>query len=208
MASVASPYGLRPVAMQGGQVMNHGLREVKLSTNNATAIYTGDVIQLSSAGNPQPLTATPTTATAGVIGVCVGVRYSAPASSGGGVFMGQYLPANAITNLGYTDVFVLVCDDPDALFQVQGSAAFGSLTNGAHGARGKNAALGNFGGSATTGLSTVNVVVGANGASLATTNTLAVRVVGVVPGTESDTFPELIVKFNQGVHSYYNALGV
>lgn len=208
MASVASPYGLRPVAMQGGQAMVHGTREIKLSTNNATAIYVGDVIQLSAAGNPQPLTATPTTATAGVVGVCIGVRYSVPASSGGMVQHGQYLPANAITNLSYTDVYVLVCDDPDMLFQVQGSAAFGSLTNGAHGARGKNAALGNFGGSATTGLSTVNVVVGANGGSLASTNTLAVRIVGVVPGTESDTFPELIVKFNHGVHSYYAPLGV
>lgn len=209
MASVASPYGLRPFQMQGGQAMVHGTREIKLSTNNSAAIAVGDVIQLSAAGNPQALAATPTTATAGVVGVCVGVRYSAPASTGGGVFMGQYLPANAITNLGYTNVYIMVADDPDMLFQVQGSAAFGSLTNGADGARGKNAALGNFAAqSATTGLSGVNVVVGANGGSLASTNTLAVRIVGVVSGTENDTYPELIVKFNHGVHSYYAPLGV
>lgn len=208
MASVASPYGLRPVSMQGGQPMVHGTREIKLSTNNAAAIFVGDVIQLTSAGVPQSLSATPTTATTGIVGVCVGVRYTVPAAVGGGVFMGQTLPANSITNSGYTNVYVMVTDDPDMLFQVQGSAAFGSLTNGADGARGKNAALGNFGGSAFTGLSTVNVVVGANGGSLALTNTLAVRVVGVVPGTELDNFPELIVKFNHGVHSYYTSTGV
>ncbi len=101
-----------------------------------------------------------------------------------------------------------VCDDPDQLWQIQGSAAFGTLTNGAAGAIGKNAALGNFGGNSTTGLSTVNVVVGANGGSLANTATLAMRIVGVVPGTETDAYPEILVKFNQGTHSYYLATGV
>lgn len=210
MASVASPYGLRPVSMIGGQPMTHGTREIKLSTNNSAAIFVGDVIQLTSAGNPQALAATITAGTtAGVIGACVGVRYSVPASSGGGVHMGQYLPANAITNLGYTNVWIMVCDDPDAVFQVQGSAAFGSLTNGAHGAVGKNAALGNFSaGNTTTGLSGVNLVVGANGGSLANTATLAMRIVGVKSGTESDTYPELLVKFNGAAHSYYFATGV
>ena len=93
--------------------------------------------------------------------------------------------------------------------QVQGSAAFGTLTNGAAGAIGKNVALGNFSaGSTSTGNSAVNAVVGTNGASLASTATLAMRVVGVVPGTENDTYPELLVKWNLGSHSYNLALGV
>lgn len=208
MASISSPYGLRPARMIGSQPMIHGIREVKLSTNNSAAIYNGDLIQLTSAGNPQSLSATPTAGTtAGIIGVCVGVRYSLPQSMGGAVMFGQYLPSGAIT-AGYTEVYVQVMDDPDLVFQCQGSAAFGTLTNGAWGAIGKNAALGNFGGSTTTGNSSVNVVVGANGGSLASTATLAVRIVGVVPGTESDTYPELLVKFNQGVHSYQFATGV
>jgi hypothetical protein len=207
MSAISSPYGLRPVKKLGDTPMTHGAREIKLSTNNAAAIYTGDIIQLTSAGNPQSLSATPTTSTAGVVGVCIGVRYSLPQSMGGAVMFGQYLPAGAIT-AGYTDVWIMVADDPNTIFQVQGSAAFGTLTNGAHGAIGKNAALGNFGGSASTGVSTVNLVVGANGASLASTNTLAVRVIGFVPGTENDTFPELLVKFNAGVHSYNAPLGV
>lgn len=209
MSNVASPYGLRPAKSLGGTYMTHGMREIKLSTNNSAAIYCGDVIQLTAAGNPQSLSATPTAGTtAGIVGVCVGVRYSAPASSGGGVFMGQYLPANAITNLSYTNVYIQVVDDPHVLFQIQGSAAFGTLTNGSDGAIGKNAALGNFGGSTTTGLSTVNLVVGANGVSLANTATLAMRIVGVVPGTELDTYPELYVKWNTGTHSYQFATGV
>lgn len=205
MAQVASPYGLRPIKLVGSQSNSGAIREFKLSTTNATAMYNGDPIQLSAAGNPQPLTATPTTATAGVVGVCVGVRYVMPGTKQ--PVFAQSLPVGAIA-AGYTDVYIRVVDDPDMLFQVQGSAAFGSLTNGADGAIGKNAALGNFGGVAATGNSTVNLVVGANGGSLASTNTLAVRVVDVVPGTETHLFPELIVKFNGAVHSYNNPLGV
>lgn len=207
MAATSTPYGLKPVNLIGGQAFNGGvIRQFVLSTNNSGAFYTGDVIQLSSAGNPQALSSTPTAGTtAGIVGVCLGVSYVDP-NLKYPVF-GQYLPANAI-NGGYTNVAIHVCDDPDQLYQVQGSAAFGTLTNGANGAVGKNAALGNFGGNATTGLSTVNVVVGANGGSLASTNTLAVRIVDVVDASANDAYPDLIVKFNQGVHSYLFATGV
>jgi len=206
MAIVSSPYGLRPVNLIGGQVFAGSFREFKLSTNNSAAIYNGDIIQLTSAGNPQSLSATPTAGTtAGIVGVCVGVRYVTPA-----LYQpqyAQYLPSGAIT-AGYADVFIRVVDDPDALFYVQGSAAFGTLTNGAAGAVGKNAALGNFGGSTSTGNSTVNLVVGANGGSLANTATLAMRVVDVAEESATDAFPDLIVKFNHGTHSYYFATGV
>lgn len=207
MASVASPYGLKPINLLGGQSFAGSVREVKLSTNNSAALFAGDVIQLTSAGNPQALTATITTGTtAGVIGVMTGCRYTMPTTKQ--VMWSQFVPANAITG-GYTDVFIFVADDPDLVFQVQGSAAFGSLTNGANGAVGKNAALGNFSaGSVATGNSGVNLVVGANGGSLASTATLAVRVVGVVPGTELDAFPELLVKWNSGAHSYNFSTGV
>ena len=123
------------------------------------------------------------------------------------------MPANLITG-GASDVFVRVMDDPDALLQVQGTEALGTFNSGTDGsgfpgAIGKNAALG-FGtaGSTTTGNSGVNLVVGTNGGSLATTTTLAVRIVDVVGGTESDDYPEFIVKLNVGVHSYNNPLGV
>ena len=207
MASVASPYGLKPVNLIGGQAYAGSTREIKLSTNNSAAIFNGDVIQLTSAGNPQSISATPTAGTtAGIVGVCMGVRYVNPATKQSN--WAQFLPANAITN-GYTDVYIIVADDPDAVFQIQGTAAFGTLTNGAAGAVGKNAALG-FGtaGSTATGNSGVNLVVGANGGSLANTATLAMRVIGVVAGTELDAYPEILVKFNQGTHSYYLATGV
>lgn len=205
MAITSSPYGLKPVNLIGGQVFAGAFREYKLSTNNATAMFAGDVIQLSAAGNPQPLTATPVGGTqTGIVGVCVGVRYVTPGLNQ--PQYAQYCPANAVT-AGYTDVYIRVTEDPDALFTVQGSAAFGTLTNGAAGAVGKNAALGNFGGNTLTGNSTINLIVGVNGGSLVNTGTVAMRIVDYVEDTALDAFPDIIVKFNFGVHSYYLASG-
>jgi len=144
-------------------------------------------------------------ADAGILGVCLGVQYTDPTL--GYSLWGQYLPANALNN-GYSNVLIRVCDDPDQLYQIQGTAAFGTLTNGPAGAVGKNAALSGFSGSATTGLATTALAVGTNGASLAATSTLAMRIVDVVSASATDAYPDIIVKFNMGVHSYTNSLGV
>ena len=219
MASVASPYGLKPISLLGSQSSNgSAVREYKVSADTS-AIYVGGLIVLSAAGLPSVVASSPVAVkipataadgTPGIVGVCTGVRFVNPTTRQ--PMWGQTLPINA-TTAGYTDIWVQVYEDYDAVFQIQGSAALGTLNSGTNGsgwpaAVGKNAALGNFGGSATTGLSTMNLVVGANGGSLAATSTLAMRVVDVVRGTESDTYPEFLVKFNVGVHSYTNSLGV
>lgn len=215
MAATATPYGLKPINLIGGQSFNGGsIREFPMTVNSAVAIYNGDVVTVTN-GQPAAIAATPTAGTtAGIVGVAVGVSYTDPVMKY--TVFAQYLPANAVT-AGYTNIRVRVNTDPDQLYQVQGSAAFGSLTNGIYGAVGKNAALGNFGGSAATGNSTINLVVGTNGASLATTATLAMRIVDVVNLNQignninvpapADAFPEIIVKFNQGTHSYLLATG-
>lgn len=220
MASTATPYGLQPVNLIGGQSFNGGvIREFKVAANNSAAIFNGDLVVLSSAGQPAAVGTTPTAvkitatsadATAGIVGVCVGSRY---VNSEGQPTYNNFLPANLITG-GASEVFVRVMDDPDALLQIKGTAALGTFNSGTDGsgfpgAIGKNAALG-FGtsGSTSTGKSGMNLVVGSNGAGLAATSTLAVRIVDVVAGTESDDYPEFIVKLNVGVHSYTNSLGV
>ena len=220
MATVATPYGLRAVQAIGGRPFSGGtIREYKVSANNAAAIFNGDLVVLSAAGQPSAVGSSPVAvkipataadATPGIVGVCVGARY---VNSEGQPTENQFLPANLITG-GATEVFVKVMDDPAALFQVKGTAALGTFNSGTAGsgwpgAIGKNAALG-FGtaGSTSTGNSGMNLVVGTNGASLAATATLAVRIVDIVKGTESDAYPEFIVKLNVGVHSYDNSLGV
>ena len=199
MATVQAPYGLRPINLIGGQSFTGGtIRKYAMTVNSATGIFFGDVVQIAD-GEPSALTATPTTSSKGVVGVAVGVTYTDPTLKY--TQFAQYLPANAV-NAGYTNIFVSVIDDPDQLYQVQ---ADGIVTRAEIG---NNSALGNFSnGSTVSGNSKVNI-----SATTANTSTLAVRIVDLVDGaptfsTPGDLFTDCIVKFNFGVHSYYQADG-
>jgi hypothetical protein len=215
MATVSSPYGLKPINLIGGQAFNGGvIREIQMTTNNAAAIYFGDLVQIGAAAGGQPtvVAATPTTSSVGVTGVCVGVRYQLAGQQLGYPLYAQYLPANAIT-AGYTNVFIRVMDDPDALFQVQ---ALGSITAASIG---KTIALGNF--TAGTGSSTGNTATGnsvvAAASSAANTSALACKIVDIVnanstfggnfPSNPGDAYTDIIVKLNFGVHAYYQSAG-
>jgi len=76
MATTASPYGLKPINLIGGQAFTGGtIREYRLTTNNTDPIFNGDLVKLT-AGVPSTVTATPVAGTTlGIVGVCVGVRY-------------------------------------------------------------------------------------------------------------------------------------
>jgi len=193
MASVASPYGLRPLNMLSGVGYSGGaIRQIPMTVNSATAIYTGDVIQIgaASAGQPSAITATVTTSSAGVIGVCVGVSYTMPSGTVQYPVQAQYLPANAVTS-GYTNINIWVNDDPNQLYMLQSAGSVARTVQG------KFCALENFGGSALNGNSTVR------GSAPANTAALAMRIVDFA-STPGDSFTDLIVKFNQGVLMWTN----
>lgn len=218
MSSVSTPYGLVAKQMLGFGYFNGAFREFPVKANNSAAIFNGDLVVLSTAGLPSALGTTPAAqkiaptsadATAGIVGVCVGARY---VDVNGVQQFSNYLPAGLVTG-GASEVFVRVADDPNLIFQIKGSAALGTFNSGTAGtgyagAVGMNAAIAFAGGSTGTGKSGVNLIVGSNGGSLAATATLGFRIVEVVPGTEGDTYPEFLVKFNVGVHSYQNSLGL
>ena len=200
MATVASPYGLRPINLIGGQSFTGGtIRKYVMTVNSATGIFFGDIVAIAD-GEPAAIGATPTTSSKGIVGVCVGVSYTDPTLKY--TQFSQYLPANAV-NSGYTNILVSVIDDPDQLYQVQ---ADGQVTRANIG---DNAELGNFAaGSTTTGNSKITLESG----TIANTATFAVRIVDLVDGaptfsTPGDAFTDCIVKFNFGVHSYYQADG-
>ena len=215
MATVSSPYGLKPVSMIGGQSFTGGtIREYLLTSNNSAAIYNGDLVQLgaSAAGQPTVVTSTPTTSSVGIIGVCVGVRYQLAGQQLGYPLFAQYLPAGAV-NAGYTNIFIRVIEDPDQLYQVQslGSIGYGSI--------GKTAALANFsaGTSSSTGSTTTGNSLVAMASSAANTSALALKIVDLVnssstfggnfPSNPGDAYTDVIVKLNFGVHSYYQSAG-
>lgn len=199
MSATATPYGMKPIKLIGSQPFAGAIRELPMTTNSATAIFTGDMVNINS-GTAKAVTATPTTtwgATTTPIGVCVGVRYTDATSKQ--EVHAQYFPANGITS-GHTNVFIKVCDDPDALFLIQASGSVAAT------ALGGNAAVAFTAGSTTTG----NSKLALDAATVALTATLALRIVGfaTTPGsTVGDAYTDCIVKFNQGVHAYQNATG-
>jgi hypothetical protein len=200
MATTAAPYGLLPLNLIGGQSFTGGsIRDYAMTVNSATAIFKGDIVAIgvASAGQPSALTATPTTSTRGLVGVAVGVSYVDPVLKY--QVYSNFLPAGAIT-AGYTNVAIRVVEDPDQLYQVQGDGAVAATEIG------MNAPLTNFGGSTTTGNSTIAL----DASATANTATLAVRIVDLVNGpfsTPGDAKTDCIVKFNFGVHSYYQSAG-
>jgi hypothetical protein len=220
MAATASPFGLKPTNMIGGAPYNGGaIRHFHVKANNSAAIFNGDLVVLSSAGLPAAVSSTPSAndlqatsvnGTPGIVGVMVGARYI---DSKGQLQFDQSLPANATTS-GFTEIKIMVNDDPRQLYKIQANAALGTFNSGTGGsgfagAIGKNCSLDfSTSGSTTTGNSGVSLKIDTNGGTLAATETLAMRVIDVVEGTEGDNFPEFIVKFNVGVHAYDNSLGV
>jgi hypothetical protein len=195
--TVDAPYGLKPINLIGGQVFAGATRQIPIASGYATNLLNGDVVKLVSNGTLEKDTGT-TTATP--VGIFLGCRYTDP--SLGYELYSQYFPANTVAS----DIVAYVADDPDQLFKVAVVSGTTVIAGVGRTVVGNNVALVQNAGTTTTGNSKVAVL----SSSAATTNTLPIRVIDVIPDTKtgSDTFVELVVKWNWGMHQYQNATGV
>jgi hypothetical protein len=195
--TVDAPYGLKPINLVGGQVFAGATRQIPIASGYATNLLNGDVVKLTTDGTLVKDTGT-TTATP--VGVFIGCKYTDP--NLGYELYSQYYPANTVAS----DIVAYVADDPDQLFKVAVVSGTTVIAGVGRTVVGNNVALVQNAGSTTTGNSKVAVL----STSAATTNTLPVRVIDVVPdtATAADTYVELIVKWNWGMHQYQNATGV
>lgn len=197
--TVSAPYGLRPVNLIGGQVFAGATRQMQIASGYATDIFYGDLVKRVAAGTIEKDTGT---ATATPCGVFLGVSFTN--ASTGQVQQQQYYPASVAIKSG-TEIFAVVADDPDTLFQVAVVSGTTVITGVGITAIGNNSTLVQNAGSTTTGNSAVAIT-----ATTAVTATLPIRIIDVVRDTETtaDNFPEVIVKINFGMHQYNNATGV
>ena len=203
MASVASPYGLKPVNLIGGQPYAGATRTFLIDpAGTAATIYNGSPVYVNANGYLAVASATGAdattngfpvgTANTGIVGVFVGCSY---VNAQGQQIWSQYYPT------GVTGVVTAqVVDDYDAVFQVQSAGTVAQNAVGANVFFSTGAVLT---GSTVTGNSTASVVVGAS----AVTTTAAFRVVGFASGP-GDAFTDILVKINPGYHSYTNAVGL
>ena len=195
--TIDAPYGLKPINLIGGQVFAGATRQIPIASGYATNLLNGDVVKLVSDGTLEKDTGT-TTATP--VGVFLGCRYTDP--NLGYELYSQYYPANTVAS----DIVAYVADDPDQLFKVAVVSGTTVVAGVGRTVVGNNVSLVQNAGSTATGNSKVAVL----SSSAATTNSLPIRVIDVVPDTKTgaDTYVELIVKWNWGMHQYQNATGV
>ena len=197
--TVSAPYGLKPVNLIGGQVFAGSTRLMQIASGYATNIFYGDLVKRISDGTIEKDTGT-TTATP--TGIFLGVQFTN--GSTGQVQQQQFYPASQSIKSG-TQIFAVVADDPDTLFQVAVVSGTTVITGVGISAIGNNATLVQNAGSTITGNSAVAILD-----STATTDTLPIRIIDVVrdTATAADNFPEVIVKINATMHQYNNATGV
>ena len=197
--TVSAPYGLKPVNLIGGQVFAGSTRLMQIASGYATSIFYGDLVKRISDGTIEKdvgtTTATPT-------GIFLGVQFTN--GSTGQVQQQQFYPASQAIKSG-TQIFAVVADDPDTLFQVAVVSSGTTISGVGIAAIGSNATLVQNAGSAITGNSAVAILD-----STGTSGTLPIRIIDVVrdTATAADVFPEVIVKINATMHQYNNATGV
>ena len=191
MATLAAPYGMRPVSLVGGRVYSGSFRQYPIASAYATNIFAGDLVDLAVDGTIERETADVAVTT---VGIFMGVSYTDATM---GSLHRQYWPASQVA----TDAMAYVCDDPFAVFECQADATLGQNSVGSN-----FALAGDADGSTTTGNS--GVVVSAS--SINTTNTLPLRVIGFWDPDEIDSdFPNMLVTWNTtAAHRYLQILGI
>ena len=183
--TVDKPYGLKPINLIGGQPYAGSTRLMKIASGYATSIYYGDVVKRVSNGTVEKDTGT---GTATPVGIFLGCTYTSPST--GQKLFAQYYPANTAAS----DIYAYVVDDPDVLFKAVTVSSGTTVAFYGPQIVGENAVLVQNAGSNTTGDSAVGIV----GGNTATTASLPIRIVDLVPDTSntSNGYCEFICKFN------------
>lgn len=196
MATIAAPYGLRPVKRVDGMPYAGAFSTYLIDPAGvATNIYYGSVVYNNANGYIAIVTGTGadattndwptgTTSVTGAIGVFVGCSYI---NTQGQVIFSQYYPSGTT---GVVQAFVV--DDPMVLFQAQldGTATQAAIGNNTFFAAAQSTSTG----STRTGNSTSAIE------STVVTVPAAMRIVAFVSPV-SDAFPDVLVKINPGFHS-------
>lgn len=147
MANVDKPFGLRAARhASGGAIIGN---EYPIAASYTTAIYRGDLVEMAADGS---ITAS-AAANADNLGVFEGVRY---VDSTGRQQFNSYWPGLA----SCTEIFAIVQDDPNIIFQVQSDA-----TGFAAADVGQLFDIEYVAGNTKTGVSAVNADVSATGAT-------------------------------------------
>jgi len=189
MGSINGPFGLRVVGNLSGR-SQEAFRQYPIVSGQSGSIAAGDVVYLVDNGTSTTVakqTGTGDTSTdIAMLGVFMGCSYTDPSTSQ--LTFTNMWPTGTVAS----DARAFVCDDPDALYVVMGSAAISNTLD----IYGKNAAFVQGAVSTTfkasrVALDTTTLNVDAN---------LPLRIIDYLGGPSGDevgtTYPLLVVKLN------------
>lgn len=183
MANTNFARGATPVGTLTGADWNSSVRHFNVDASNGTAVFVGDFIMMESDGNVAPATAGSTQ----IVGVMVG-RVPTYAD-----LTKNYLPAS-------TAGVVLVCTDPNAIYEIQEDSVGGAM---AATQVGENADHIAGAGSTTTGRSAHQI-----DSSTQTAAAAGLRLLGIVdrPDNEAGNYAKWLVTINE--HAFKTTSGV
>ena len=191
MANVLEKFGLRPYRKLDGTPLVGAQNRYTIASNYATAIFQGDLVQPTAAGNIERHTANTSDA---VVGVFNGCFYTDPTTQK--PTYKNYYPGSVVAS----DITAFVVDDPDAVFLMDADEAFTRANLYA------NYSVTNTTGVTQTGISKVQLDVSATG----TAATFVVQAIDISQDPEnSDTATSnanILVRINN--HFYRSGTGI
>ncbi len=189
MTANATPFGLRPVGdFDRGSLET--MRQSPIASGYATAIATGDIVQLVDNTNvvtieKQSGTGDATTEIA-MAGIFMGCKYTDP--NLGYVVHSQLWPASTVAS----DAMAYVVADPNVLFEIQADGSFANTRD----IYGKNALIVQTAPNTSIKASRVSL----DASSVATDPQYPLRIIDYKGGDEGDekgtSYPILLCKFN------------
>ena len=199
MANIDSSYGLRPISRQGSSVSSTGMTEYRIAAGNTNPIFHGmaviplatgviDDLQAAAGGNVS------------IVGVFGGCEFVS-ASTGKPTWSNFWPGSGANTN---HPVKAFVYDDPNQLFQIATSNVVGGQNTEAEVRTSVFAnialATGNSG-STATGLSSATADLN----TVAATNTLALRIMGIQDDAGNSDFTVAGIPLIVRINNHFNA---
>ena len=199
MANIDSSYGLRPISRQGSSVSSNGMTEYRIAAGNTNPIFHGmaviplaggviDDLQAAAGGNVS------------IVGVFGGCEYVS--STTGKPTWSNYWPGSGANTDHPVKAFVY--DDPNQLFQIATSNVVAGQDTEAEVRTSVFAniafATGNSG-STATGLSSATADLN----TVNTTNTLALRIMGIQDDAGNSDFTEAGIPLIVRINNHFNA---
>jgi hypothetical protein len=169
MANINEKFGLRPYRSINGAPWNNAQNRYTVANNLSTAIFQGDPVKPTTAGN---VTLARSNTSDRIVGVFNGVFYNDPTTQKP-TFRNNYPGSIAVAG-----ITAFVVDDPNTVYLVDANAAFTRADLF------KNYSLTNVSGNTLTGISEKQLAVNTSGIA----TTFAVQAIDIQEGaTDSDT---------------------